>query len=97
MAGVARLSLYFRSRTDLIEVRGMGSLLATEVAVNQRRGTAHTLYHRKGNPTPVISSPRPAPSALTLDAPNFLEAQEGHQGVQSQDQPPPEDHCPLVL
>lgn len=96
MAGVARLSLYFRSRTDRTEVKGMGNLLARK-SISQRRGTAHTLYHLKGNPAPVISSPHPAPSALTLDGPNFPGAQEGHQGVQSQDQPPPEDHCPLVL
>lgn len=54
-----------------------------------------TISHISQHPkSPLFTQSLPA---LTLDGPSFLGAQERHQGVESQDQPPTEDHCLLVL
>lgn len=76
--------VYFRSAVDMTDVgetgRGGGAFLVKESCPQTREGEQSTVYTVTLN---LLSSPDP--SALTLDGPSFVGAQEAHQGVESQD------------
>lgn len=73
-------------------------IVGSEWTINHTGGgTVHALAVSHVGRHPKSAPLTQWPLALTFDVPSFPRSQEGHHGVQPQDQRPTEDHCPRVL